>query len=103
LQPRQKQLSHAGWALFESWLDEQAGLFEVQPSAATSLAFTHYRLPLSSFELAERIRQEASVLGAPGRTMGAEQHLRLTLGYEPEKIRAALRRVGAVVGRIRSE
>ena len=32
--------------------------------------------------------------------MGAEQHLRITLGYEPEKIRAALQRVGTVVAGI---
>jgi aspartate/methionine/tyrosine aminotransferase len=50
-----------------------------------------------SFELAERIRQEASVLLAPGGYLGAEQHLRITLGYEPEKVRAALERVSAVV------
>ena len=97
---RQKQLSREGWQLFESWLEEQDGLFEVGPSAATSIAFTYYRLPLSSFELAERIRQEASVLVAPGGYLGAEQHLRITLGYEPEKIRMALQRVGAVVAGI---
>jgi aspartate/methionine/tyrosine aminotransferase len=100
---RQKQLSREGWQVFESWLEEQDGLFEVWPSAATSIAFTHYRLPLTSFELAERIRQEASVLLAPGSYLGAEQHLRITLGYEPEKIRAALHRVGAVVDGILSK
>ncbi len=94
---RQKQLARNGWQVLESWLAEQRGLFDVQPSEATSIAFVHYNLPISSFNLAERVRQEASVLFAPGGFMGAEQHLRITLGYEPEKVRTALDRVSAVV------
>jgi hypothetical protein len=40
------------------------------------------------------------VLLAPGGYLGAEQHLRITLGYEPTKVRAALDRVSAVVAGI---
>jgi aspartate/methionine/tyrosine aminotransferase len=97
---RQKQLARAGWQVLDAWLAEQRGLFDVQPSEATSIAFVHYNLPLSSFALAERVRKEASVLFAPGGFMGAEQHLRITLGYEPEKVRAALDRLGAVAQRL---
>jgi aspartate/methionine/tyrosine aminotransferase len=97
---RQRQLSRDGWAVLEGWLPQQQGVFTVHPSAATSIAFVQYNLPLSSFELAERIRQEASVLLAPGGYLGAEQHLRITLGYEPTKVRAALDRVSAVVAGI---
>ncbi len=32
--------------------------------------------------------------------MGAEQHLRITLGYEPEKVAEALNRIGAVAAAI---
>jgi aspartate/methionine/tyrosine aminotransferase len=91
---RQKRISGEGWAVLEEWIAEQRGLFEVQPSPATSIAFVRYHLPLGSFELAERIRREESVLVAPGAFLGAEQHLRITIGYEPEKIRAALDGVG---------
>jgi hypothetical protein len=47
--------------------------------------------------VAERIRQTASVLVAPGVYLEAEQHLRITLGYEPERVRAALDRISGVV------
>jgi aspartate/methionine/tyrosine aminotransferase len=59
-----------------------------------------YNLPIRSYDLAERIRQEASVLVAPGSALGVEQHLRITVGYEAEKVRAALERIGAVAARI---
>lgn len=98
---RQKQISRGGWQVLEAWLAQQRGAFDVLPSAATSIAFVRYHLPLGSFELAERIRQEASVLLAPGGYLGAEQHLRITLGYEPERVRAALDRVSEVVVRMR--
>jgi aspartate/methionine/tyrosine aminotransferase len=94
---RQKQISRAGWQVLESWLPEQDGRFDVGPSAATSIAFVRFHLPGSSVELAERIRQMASVLVAPGVYLGAEQHLCITLGYEPERVRAALDRISSVV------
>ncbi len=94
---RQKQISRAGWQVLESWLPEQDGRFDVGPSAATSIAFVRFHVPGSSVELAERIRQTASVLVAPGVYLGAEQHLRITLGYEPERVRAALDRISGVV------
>jgi aspartate/methionine/tyrosine aminotransferase len=49
-----------------------------------------------SFALTEAIRTRASVLVAPGATLGAEHHLRVTVGYEPEKVRAALDRIATV-------
>lgn len=97
---RQKQISRAGWGVLEQWLAQQNGRFSVQPSPATSIAFVRYELPISSYELAERIRQEASVLVAPGSTLGAEHHLRITIGYEPEKIEAALTRISTVADSI---
>lgn len=93
---RQRDISLEGRRVLEAWLPKQAGRFAATPSAATCIAFVRYELPLGSFELAERIRREASVLVAPGAMLGAEQHLRITLGYEPEKVRAALDRIGAM-------
>ncbi len=93
---RQKGLARAGWEVLESWLGEQRGVFSVQRSPATSIAFVRYHLPMGSYELTEAICREVSVLLAPGAALGAEHHLRVTLGYEPEKVRAALDRVSTV-------
>ena len=90
---RQRQISRDGWAVLEDWLERQAGRFSVRRSSATCIGFVHYDLPISSFELAEHIRRTESVLVAPGEFMGADGHLRITLGYEPEKVRRALDRI----------
>jgi aspartate/methionine/tyrosine aminotransferase len=96
---RQREISRAGRAVLEDWLREQGGRFSVRPSSATCIAFVHYDLPLTSFELAEHIRRTENVLVAPGEFMGADKHLRITLGYEPEKIRRALGRIARAAER----
>ncbi|MFN8573462.1 MAG: aminotransferase class I/II-fold pyridoxal phosphate-dependent enzyme [Gemmatimonadaceae bacterium] len=91
---RQKRLTSSGWEVMRDWIATQAGRFDVGPSEATAIAFVRYELPMASYELAEHIRRSGSVLVAPGSLLGAENHLRITVGYEPEKIRAALTRIG---------
>jgi aspartate/methionine/tyrosine aminotransferase len=92
---RQRALSRAGHAVLDEWLGTQNGRFSVRPSVATAIAFVRYELPLTSFEFAEHIRKTQRVLVAPGGFMGAEHHLRITLGYEPDKVRRALDRIAA--------
>ena len=93
---RQKALSQAGWAVLEEWLATEEH-FSVRPSAATSIGFVRYDLPIASYELADHIRRTESTLVAPGSLLGAEHHLRITLGYDPSKVRKALERVSAAV------
>ena len=90
---RQKALTREGWSVMDAWLAQQGGRFSVVPSVATAIAFVRCHLPIPSYALAEHIRKTASVLVAPGRLLGAEHHLRITLGYEPAKVRAALDRI----------
>lgn len=93
---RQKKLSRDGHALLEQWVGGQEGRFSVSPAVATSIAFVRYHLDVPSVEMANRIREKASVLVAPGAYLGTEHHLRITVGYEPARVRAALERIGAV-------
>jgi aspartate/methionine/tyrosine aminotransferase len=97
---RQRGLSRAGHALLDQWLEDHPDLFSVSRRQATSIAFVRYHLDTPSLEVAERIRTEASVLTAPGAFLGTEGHLRITVGYEAEKIRPALDRIAEVVGRM---
>lgn len=93
---RQKKLSREGHAVLESWVIEQEGRFSVTKAVATSIAFVGYNFDMPSAELADHIRTKASVLVAPGGYLGTENHLRITVGYEPEKVRKALDRIGEV-------
>lgn len=97
---RQRALSRRGHALLTEWLEGTGGLFTVGRREATSIAFVRYALDAPSLDVAERIRTEASVLTAPGAYLGLEGHLRITIGYEAEKIGPALERIAEVVGRM---
>ncbi len=94
---RQRGISRAGHQILDTWMAENEGLFSAAPRRATSIGFVRYHVDAPSLEVAERIRKEASVLTAPGAFLGAEGHLRITVGYEAEKIRPALDRVARVV------
>ncbi len=100
---RQKHLTREGWAVMDAWLAEQRGRFSVAPSAATAIAFVRCHLPILSSDLAEHIRKTGSVLVAPGRLLGAEHHLRITLGYDPAKIRRALDRIAVSVEQLETQ
>jgi aspartate/methionine/tyrosine aminotransferase len=93
---RQKKLSREGHTVLEHWVSEQEGRFNVSKAVATSIAFVGYNFDMPSAELADHIRTKASVLVAPGAYLGTENHLRITVGYEPEKVRTALDRIGAI-------
>ncbi|HET9837864.1 MAG TPA: aminotransferase class I/II-fold pyridoxal phosphate-dependent enzyme [Candidatus Angelobacter sp.] len=97
---RQKKLSREGHAVLESWVREQEGRFSVSPAVATSIAFVGYNFDVPSAALADHIRRKASVLVAPGGYLGTERHLRITVGYEPQKVRTALERIGTVAAEL---
>lgn len=97
---RQKKLSHEGHAILEDWVRKQDGRFSVSPAVATSIAFVQYHFDMPSVELANHIREKVSVLVAPGAYLGMENHLRITVGYEREKVRTALERIGSAVAEL---
>jgi aspartate/methionine/tyrosine aminotransferase len=94
---RQRKLSGEGHAILEDWVRQQDGRFSVSPAVATSIAFVQYHFDVPSVELANHIREKVSVLVAPGAYLGTENHLRITVGYEPKKVRTALERIGPAV------
>src|SRR5260370_12868736 len=94
---RQRRMSRQGHAILEDWVRQQEGRFSVNRAAATSITFVRCHLDLGSVEGANHIRKKASVLVAPGAYLGTEHHLRIAVGYEPQKLRTALSRVGAAL------
>ena len=97
---RQKKLSQAGHNLLADWVRQQNGLFSMTRPAATSIAFVQYHFDMPSVELADLIRKKASVLVAPGAYLGTENHLRIAVGYQPERIEPPLNRIAQVVSQL---
>jgi aspartate/methionine/tyrosine aminotransferase len=94
---RQRQISRAGHAVLRDWIAEHPALVSVQPAQATSIAFVRYHLDVPSYTVTETLRQQHSVLMAPGSTLGADGHLRITVGYAPDKVATALRHLHATL------
>ena len=94
---RQKKLSSRGHQILQDWIRGQNGAFSIVKPAATSIAFVRYHFDVPSLEMAERIRKTSSVLVAPGAFLGTEHHLRMCVGYQPEKITKALDRISTAV------
>jgi aspartate/methionine/tyrosine aminotransferase len=97
---RQRKLSREGHAVLEDWVRKQDGRFSVSPAVATSIAFVQYHFDMPSVELADHIRKKVSVLVAPGVYLGTENHLRITVGYEPQKVSTALEKISATVAEL---
>lgn len=97
---RQQKLSREGHAILADWVREQGGQFSVHDAIATSIAFVRFHFDMTSVELADHIRIHASVLVAPGEYLGLQNFLRITVGYEPEKVRKALAAISTAVARL---
>jgi aspartate/methionine/tyrosine aminotransferase len=94
---RQRELVRAGTEVYERWLTEHAQLIAAQPAPATALSFPRYACASPSEQVADVIRARGSVLVIPGAMMGAEGHIRLTVGFEPEFLEPALERMAGVL------
>ena len=97
---RQRKLSREGHSVLEDWVRKQEGRFSVSPAVATSIAFVQYHFDMPSVELADHIRRKILVLVAPGAYLGTENHLRITVGYEPQRVRTALERISTAVAEL---
>ncbi len=100
---RQKQLSREGHRILREWIAGQNERLSVRDAIATSIAFVRCHFDMDSVTLANHIRQKASVLVAPGAYLGTEHYLRITVGYEPEKVKAALSRIADAFAGLPSE
>jgi aspartate/methionine/tyrosine aminotransferase len=94
---RQRELVRDGAALYAHWLGDHADLVAAHPSPATALSFPRIHAELPSEELADALRAHGSVLVVPGGMMGCEGHVRLSVGFEPEFLGAALERIAGVL------
>jgi hypothetical protein len=92
-------LSH-NFAILDSWLKKQDGVFSFVPPKAGAITFVRYRLPINSTELALKIIHEKSVFLAPGDLFEMDHFLRIGFGVEEQDLRAALARVEDVLRKI---
>jgi aspartate/methionine/tyrosine aminotransferase len=77
-----------------AWAESFGDFLEFGEPRAGALCLVRYRSSTPSFEIAERVRVNQSVLIVPGTHLGLEGFLRIWLGGRPEFLAEGLRRIG---------
>lgn len=95
---RQRNLACAGLEVVRNWIRANSDFVSLVPPDATALAFVRYSASgMGSVEVAEKLRDEADVLVAPGAYLGAEGHLRIAHALNPQRTAEALERISGVL------
>lgn len=90
---RTRAIIRANYPLVRRWIESHDGLAHIAPEAG-AIALVRYDHPISSIALAERLRDEHSVLVVPGGFFGMDGYLRLGFGSDPEYLTSALTLIG---------
>jgi aspartate/methionine/tyrosine aminotransferase len=82
---RTRKIIQTNLPILNEWLNEYSHIFHYVPPVAGAVAYFEYDLPISSTELFTKIREECSVLVAPGDQFGLGKGLRVGFGYDIQK------------------
>jgi len=94
---RGRQYIRQGYPVLREWMDRHPGTFSLRPPDAAAIAFTRYHLAANSTQLAERLRQEKSVLIVPGDHFGMDSFLRISFGLPQDYLALALDRIHELI------
>lgn len=97
---RQRGLARQGRATLLDWVAAHPDLVALDPPAATALGFPRLLRTTDSVAAATAIRDQASVLVAPGIHLGADAHVRLSHALHPARTADALARIAKVLTRL---
>ncbi len=87
---RTRAYLHGNLPVLKRWIDSHNGLFEFVEPKAGAIAFIKYHFKINSTELANRLREEKSVLIVPGDHFKIDGYIRIGYGPETPYLRAGL-------------
>lgn len=90
---RTRGIIRANYPLVRRWIERQPGLSHIAPEAG-AIVFVRHTHPLRSSELTERLREERSVLVAPGDYFDMDGFFRIGFGSDPKYLESALSLMG---------
>ncbi|MBN1657502.1 MAG: aminotransferase class I/II-fold pyridoxal phosphate-dependent enzyme [Anaerolineae bacterium] len=90
---RNHEIVRANLDRANEWIAGHDGLLSWIPPRAGLLALLHYEIDIPSYELANLLAEEYSVMLAPGAAFGYEHYLRIGIGQDPAIFSEALERV----------
>jgi aspartate/methionine/tyrosine aminotransferase len=97
---RTRGIVRSNYAVVRYWLERRADMLSHAPPDAGAIVFVRYGYAINSTALAERLRDEKSVLLVPGDHFEMDGYLRLGFGSHPALLNGALERVGELLDTI---
>jgi len=79
---RNRSRLNENFAYLKDWLKSHEDLFSLTPPKAGGMAFIRYNMNINSTDLANKLREEKSVLIIPGDQFGMDHFIRLGIGAE---------------------
>ena len=90
---RTKRILAENIQVFDAWLNQNREIVSCRRPQAGAFALVRYRLELSSDAVSERLRREHGIFVVAGQWFGVEQHVRLSIGLEPQVLAEGLERL----------
>jgi aspartate/methionine/tyrosine aminotransferase len=96
---RTRGIIRANYPIVRRWIERQDGLSHIAPEAG-AIAFVRHAHPFRSSDLTERLREERSVLLAPGDFFDMDGFFRIGFGSDPKHLESALALIGEFLGSV---
>jgi aspartate/methionine/tyrosine aminotransferase len=94
---RTQAIASKNLAVLEQWIHQREEMISWVAPRGGLLGLLHYDMNVPSYELADRLAAEASVMLAPGAAFGYEHFLRIGVGGDPDVFREGLARTAQVL------
>ncbi len=90
---RTRDYIRRGFPVLQRWMADHEDIFSLHPPDAAAIAFAGYDFDINSTQLADRLRQEKSVLIVPGDHFGLDHFLRISIGLPHDYLVSGLDRI----------
>ncbi|MGB2907447.1 MAG: aminotransferase class I/II-fold pyridoxal phosphate-dependent enzyme [Candidatus Aminicenantaceae bacterium] len=100
---RTRNIIRPNWEIFATWMQDLDGMLSCVPTRAGAVAFPRYHLDINSSRMAQRLKEERSVLICPGDHFGLDGFFRIGLGNPAAEFSQALGKVAAGLRLIRDQ
>ena len=94
---RTQAIASKNLVVLEQWIHQREEMITWVAPRGGLLGLLHYDIDVPSYELADRLASEASVMLAPGAAFGYEHFLRIGVGGDPDVFREGLARAAQVL------
>ncbi len=100
---RTQRIAGQNLQTLEAWIHQREDMVSWAAPRGGLLGLLHYNIDMPSFELADQLASESSVMLAPGAAFGYEHFLRIGIGGDPDVFRRGLDRTAPMLERLYSD